>query len=410
GASRFALLTGRGPHPSGVTGSNSALYSGKTAIAAEEQSGAQTMPELFRRSGYRTVCIGKISHTPDGKVYRYDGTGDGRPELPGAWDDLATPVGPWKRGWGAFFAYQGGRHREDGQGNRDVMEFQAEKDEDLPDGLMARRAVEKLRELKTAGRPFFMGLGFFKPHLPFVAPKRDWEAMAKIDVPLPPRPGKIDSPRWHGSGEFFKYNFPFEKNRPLKDEHQIAARRAYLACVRYVDRQVGKVLDELDRLELADNTVVVVWGDHGWHLGDSGMWGKHTPFERALRSALIIKAPQATEPGRRCDALVESIDLYPTLIALCEPRFRETRFPLDGESLMPLLTGDRRKVREAAVSYWKNSTSVRTATHRLIASMKNGEADRVELYSLKDGPDPTDNLAASEPELVKKLLSFLPSK
>ena len=128
GASRYALLTGRSPHRSGVTTKNHAFYSGKTKFSQPEQPGAQSMPELFRRSGYKTTLIGKISHTADGLVYAYDGSGDGRLEMPNAWDDLLTPLGSWGRGWGVFFAYANGKHREDGGGHRDLWQFTAEDD------------------------------------------------------------------------------------------------------------------------------------------------------------------------------------------------------------------------------------------------------------------------------------------
>src|SRR5690606_10470493 len=111
---------------------NDAFYEGETALSPKQLEGAQTLPELFRRSGYHTTLIGKISHTADGKVYAYDGQGDGRDELPHAWDELATPYGPWQRGWGIFFAYAGGKHREDGQGHSDLMQFTAVNDDDLP--------------------------------------------------------------------------------------------------------------------------------------------------------------------------------------------------------------------------------------------------------------------------------------
>lgn len=336
GASRYALLTGQSPWRSGALG-NRTVYEGKTKLLPEQQAGAQTMPELFRRNGYRTVLIGKISHTADGRVYEYDGTGDGHPELPLAWDDYATPLGPWKRGWGIFFAYRGGRHREDGQGHLDLMEFTAENDDELPDGMMATEAIEKLGELKNRKEPFFMGLGFFKPHLPFVAPRQDWEAMSDREIPPPPHPQKPGSSWWHKSGEFYKYDMPWEKTRPLAEEDAITARRAYLACVRYTDRQVGRVLAALDELGLRNNTIVVVWGDHGWHLGDSAIWGKHSPFERAVKSTLLIRAPGMTNAGTHSNALVETIDLYPTLIDLCQPEFQQTHQPLDGRSLKPIL-------------------------------------------------------------------------
>ena len=174
GASRYALLTGRSPASSGAL-KNNAMYVGPTALQAVPKPGAQSMPELFRRSGYHTSLIGKISHTADGRVFAYNGSGDGRDEIPLAWSEKATPLGSWDRGWGIFFAYSGGRHREDGNSHRDLMEFTVENDNDLPDGLMAQAAVEKIGELSGNDTPFFMGLGFFKPHLPFVAPRQDWE-------------------------------------------------------------------------------------------------------------------------------------------------------------------------------------------------------------------------------------------
>src|SRR5690606_76031 len=118
-------------------------------------------------------------------------------------------------GWGAFFAYPDGKHRQDGKGNENLMNFQAQRDEDLPDGLIAQTAVEKLVELKRRGQPFFMGVGFYKPHLPFGAPQQDWDAVAAWDVPPPVHPGKPDSSYWHGSGEFRRYDMPFPKTQPL---------------------------------------------------------------------------------------------------------------------------------------------------------------------------------------------------
>ena len=411
GASRYALLTGRSPSVSGVTRSNAAFYSGSSALSAKQLPGAQTFPELFRRSGYRTVLIGKISHTADGRVFAYNGKGDGRREVPHAWDELATPFGPWKRGWGTFFAYANGRHREDGKGHQDLMEFVVEKDEDLPDGLMAQTAIEKLKQLKADGKPFFLGLGFFKPHLPFVAPKQDWDALANAKIPPPKYPNRVNSPYWHGSGEFYKYATPYKKTKPLATKDALTARRAYLACARYSDRQVGKVLDALERLELADNTIVVVWGDHGWFLGEVALWAKHTLFERAVRSPLIIRAPcLVTKPGRRCDALVETLDIFPTLVEACGPTFRKTHHPLSGRSLLPLLKNDKQEVRKVAISYWNNAITARTKTHRLIAKQgKNGPTD-IELYELVHGPDPVKNVAADQPDVVKEMLDLLPRR
>jgi len=412
GASRYALLTGRSPNASGVTRSNAGFYKGDSALSQEQTGGAQTMPELFRRSGYATSLVGKISHTADGLVYEYDGSGDGRLEMPHAWETLATPMGSWKRGWGIFFAYEGGRSREDGGGHLDLMEFTAKRDGDLPDGQMADSAIAELGRLGAEGRPFFMGLGFFKPHLPFVAPKRDWEAMMKVDVKAPENPVKPESAYWHKSGEFYKYDVPYEKTNPLATADAITARRAYLACVRYADRQVGKVLKALDDNGLAENTIVVVWGDHGWFLGETALWAKHAPLERALRSTLIVRAPGMAE-GQVSDALVETIDLYPTLIDLCGPKFRKTEWPLDGKSLLPLLSGEADHIRDFCLSYWGNEISLRTESHRLSTAISkkgpNTQFSKIELYDVRDSPDAVDNLAEAEPELVDRMLGKIKS-
>lgn len=404
GASRFAMLTGRSPAHTGAL-ANTAFYSGKNKLSPTPLAGAQTLPELFRRSGYHTVCIGKISHTADGKVFEYNGSGDGRDEMPGAWDELATPYGPWKRGWGVFFGYEGGSHREDGTGRQDLLEFTATRDEDLPDGMLANAAIEKLSELKDQDEPFFLGLGFIKPHLPFVATKQDWDAVAQQQIAAPTSPQKLKSAFWSNSGEFYRYDTPYEKSNPLAAADALTAKRGYLACVRYVDRQVGKVLAELDRLGLAENTIVIVWGDHGWHLGEYAMWGKHAPYERTLNSTLLIRAPGVTKPGSVSEALVDSIDLYPTLVDLCQPRFTQTAAPLDGVTLRPILTGQAPQVHEVSLSYWRGATSVRSPTHRLIVKQNKAKPPQVELYDLRETADPTENLAASQPELVAELLA-----
>ncbi|MFN3167223.1 MAG: sulfatase [Phycisphaeraceae bacterium] len=382
GASRYALLTGRDSMKSKGT-HNGAFYTGGAALKQETLPGAQSLPELFRRSGYRTVLIGKVSHTADGKVTAYNGSGDKRPELPNAWDDFATPYGPWQRGWGVFFAYADGKHREDGGGHRDLMQFTVEQDTDLPDGLMAEAAIDKLKALKERDEPFFLGLGFFKPHLPFVAPKRDWDAVDKWDVPTPAFREGIETAYYNGgNGEFYGYKMGWEKTKPLALEDAMQAKRGYLACVRYVDRQIGKVLDALEEEGLADNTVVVLWGDHGWFLGEAAMWAKHTTLETAVHAPLIIRAPGVGKAGVKTDALASTIDLYPTLLDLCKPSFTRTEHELDGVSLVPVLTGEKNGVREIVPSYWRGATSLRSSTHRVVYKSQRGAPTHVELYDL----------------------------
>jgi arylsulfatase A-like enzyme len=405
GASRYALLTGRSPATSRVRSGNRGFYEGASTLSPDQQDGAQSLPELFRRSGYHTTLIGKISHTPDGKVYAYNGAGDGRSELPNAWDDLATPYGPWQRGWGDFFAYAGGKHREDGQGHRDLMEFVAEDDDELPDGMMATEAIAQLTQLAESDQPFFLGLGFFKPHLPFVATRGDWEAVQAWNVPELEHPQRMPSSYAPGSGELFGYDAPWTKSRPLAAKDADSARLAYLACVRYTDRQVGRVLAALDDLGLADSTVVVLWGDHGWFLGEGDIWGKHTPLEQALASPLIVRAPGAEFNGESTTALASTLDIYPTLVDLCAPSFKATRFPLDGTSLAPILTGKSESVREVARGFWNGATTVRSAGHRLILRKgKDGWKD-VELYDL--GGSWSEDVSGSQAAVVEELMKFV---
>ena len=359
------------------------------------------MPELFRRSGYKTTLIGKLSHTADGKVFAYDGKGDGRPELPHAWDELATPYGPWARGWGTFFAYADGKHREDGGGHRDLMEFVAEADDELPDGMMATEAIERLTRFAESDQPFFLGLGFFKPHLPFVATRGDWDAVQAWELPAIEHPERLPSRYTPGSGEFMGYHAPWEKARPLAAADADQARRGYLACLRYTDRQVGRVLSALEELGLAESTVVVLWGDHGWFLGEGDIWGKHTPMEQAMASPLIIRAPGALAAGQKSSALASTLDIYPTLIELCKPSFARTQFPLDGASLGPILNGEAEAVNEVVRGYWQNATTVRDARHRLILRKTRNGWKHVELYDTKGNW--SGDISAMHPKLVEQL-------
>jgi iduronate 2-sulfatase len=163
-------------------------------------------------------------------------------------------------------------------------------------------------------------VGFVKPHLPFNAPTKYWDLYDpnKIPaIPFPSIPENIDpNISLHPSFELMgQYDVP---QGGLNDVDYIRKlRHGYCAAVSYADAQVGKVLDELDRLDLSKNTIVVLWGDHGWHLGDLGTWGKHTAYERALRSPLIVRLPEMKLGGQVTDALVETVDIYPTLAELC---------------------------------------------------------------------------------------------
>ena len=160
------------------------------------------------------------------------------------------------------------------------------------------------------------------------------------------------------------------------------------------------MLNALQELGLDEDTVVVLWGDHGWHLGEQEIWGKHSPFERANRSVLIIRIPGMKTAGVKTDAIVESLDLFPTLIELCKPSFNKTENLLDGESLVPLLRTGVGNQEDVAISYWNDAISVRDQTHRLIFNKKTKVS---KLYDLSVDSDNSVNSADKFPEIVNRL-------
>lgn len=403
GASRYSLLTGRLPRtPVEVT--NEAMeqqLAGKPATAVPE-----TFIDLFRRSGYYTVGIGKISHSPDGYVYGYKEPKSNRPELPHSWDEMLFDAGPWQTGWNAFFGYADGSNRQSRNGNVKPYEAAPVGDEGYPDGLSARLAITKLQEAARRKQPFFLGVGFFKPHLPFTAPEKYWDLYDEktLDLsPSPDLPTDIHPASLHESAEFNQYKTGDEQaslSKPVSDAYARKLRHAYYAGVSYVDAQVGKVLEALRRLGLDKNTIVVVWGDHGWHLGDYRVWGKHTLFEHSLRSVLIVRHPAMSKGLVRND-IVSSIDIYPTLTDLCGLAGPAM---LDGRSFAGLLKqGNAPDRDQVAYSYFKQGISLRTDRYRLTRYFRT-QQPTVELYDHRTDPNEDHNIAGDRPELVKALL------
>jgi arylsulfatase A-like enzyme len=166
------------------------------------------------------------------------------------------------------------------------------------------------------------------------------------------------------------------------------------------------VLNALKELELDQETVVILWGDHGWHLGEQEIWGKHSPFERANRSVLMIRIPGMETAGMKTDAVVESLDLFPTLIELCNPSFRKTKNQLDGDSLVSLLRTGIGNQNDVAISYWNNAISVRDQTHRLIYNKKTRKS---KLYDLSTDLDNSHDVATEFPKLVSRLVRAIPA-
>ncbi len=339
GASRYALLTGRRPD---TVKSLSNWAFDQLRSKEKNQSLAPgaptTLPRHFKLNGYQTICIGKVSHQPDGLNYlkeKEEGAGD--PEVPAAWDKVVRASGRWKSGWNAFFGYQDGSARERGQSP--ATERSLEKNGDYPDDLIAQAAIQELKSLKKKSKkPFFLAVGFYKPHLPFTAPDEYWKLydskkLPEIEVPDVPL-GSDPKITLHSSSEVLK-NYGQHPPKGIQDSEYVQKlRQAYFACVSYVDDQIGRVLSELKKQKLDRNTIVVLWGDHGWHLGEQAVFGKHTLFERSLHSPLIIRVPGMKQPGVGTREIVESVDVFPTLNELCQlPKIQQ----LSGKSLVSKL-------------------------------------------------------------------------
>lgn len=410
GASRFSMLTGMLPRMRGQLSNEAArdFISGK----AESE-----LPETFihhlRRNGYYTVGIGKISHYADGLLYGYTDPVSSRRELPHSWDELVFNPGKWETGWNAFFGYADGTNRQSRNKQVKPYEKSSVNDEGYADGLTAELAIQKLKELGQSNRPFFLGVGFFKPHLPFNAPAKYWDLYDEHEIPLTPSPDlpvDVNRASLHGSGEFNGYLTGDEHpslQKPVSDAYARKLRHAYFAAVSYVDAQVGRVLDELERSGLAKNTIVILWGDHGWHLGDHRVWGKHTLFESALKSALILRAPGVTTSPQKIDRIVSSVDIYPTLMELCGV---PVNFKTDGNSLVPLLRdADNPQWKDAAWAYYNEGITVRTPTYRLTKYFRN-EQPATELFDHSVDDLENTNVAAKHPDAVRELLLLVEEK
>lgn len=390
GASRCALMFGRYPGRLPGDAGNEAIQ--KTAAKQPHPA----LPALFRQNGYRTVSVGKITHYPGGRGGK--GWVDGPVELPGAWDESLMPSGPWRTPEGAMHGYANGLTRQQAEkdaAKRPVSQSAAGDDRTYPDGWIAEEAVKQLNELAGSGKPFFLAAGFIKPHLPFVAPESYFKATSKITAPVPRALDKPAFPTtWHGSGEFRQYRS--NEGDPFREPSAAEAyRKAYLACVRYSDAQVGKLLAALDASPAAKNTVVVLWGDHGFLLGEHAIWGKHCLFEEALHSPLIIRTPGQKKPGAAAEAIVETIDVYPTLAALAGLSLPKD---LDGRPLVPQLEDPAAASDGLAAGFWQGAATLRTDTQRLIVSGKDRKT--VELYDHSEDPAETVNVAVKQEETV----------
>jgi arylsulfatase A-like enzyme len=398
--SRASILTGLRPDSTRIYDLNTPVRKALPDVL--------TLPQHFRNNGYETLSIGKIYHHPND-----DKPGWTIPPFRAG----TFPAGDWKgRGYRTQEAieqmnrYLAENPGSDGRGP--AYECAAIPDNQYPDGANAEHAIEELRRLKAAGRPFFMAMGFYKPHLPFNAPKKYWDLYRREDIKLADNPFlPADCPSYAPSnwGELRNY-VGIPKDGPLSDDLARTLIHAYFACVSYTDAQIGRLLDELDRLDLRRNTVVILWGDHGWKLGEHSMWCKHTNFELDTHVPMIVSAPNRKR-SIRTRALTEFVDIYPSL---CDLAGLTVPAHCEGTSFAPLLDKPDRPWKAAAFSQYPRGKvmgyTMRTDRYRYTEwqDRKTGEALARELYDHDVDPSENKNIAAEED--MKKTVAELAAK
>lgn len=372
------------------------------------------LPHLFKQNGYKTVGIGKITHEPGGVM-----DADQRiAQIPFAWDTTYTATGKWETPWRAFFAYANGdAHNTAMRIGEDTprIPYEAGKvdDEGYPDGLNTLEAIRQLKTLQKSEQPFFLALGFYKPHLPFNAPKKYWDLYNKNEIPLADNnflPENLNNPFSTNASPELTTHYPWPDGPGTVTEKSArTVKHGYFACISYIDAQIGKVLNELKRLRLEDNTIVILWSDHGWHLGEHTMFGKMSNFEIATRSPFIIRVPAMKKSGVKLNHLTESIDLYPTLAELCSLKVPDY---LQGESLVEIMQNPNSKGPEYARSFYYRKgalgKSIRTDRYRVTRwADENDSTLAVELYNHDIDPNENTNIAMKQPDVLNHLLEQL---
>lgn len=395
--SRTSLLTGRRPDTIRVWD--------LVTKFRDTTPGVLTLPQYFKQHGYFTAMVGKIFH---------DGSAMGDPA---SWSEPAQLDGIPKRD-----DYRLPENRQGGKAA--AYEFVDAPEGDYPDGRVADAAIAALvRRARTPGEPFFLAVGFRKPHLPFTAPKKYWdlyEGRSLPSVAVPEPPAGAPAVALHDSIELRGYD-----GQPARGESFTAAqtaelRRAYYAATSFTDAQIGRVLAALAAAGLDRNTVVVIFSDHGFHLGEHGLWVKTTNYEADTRVPLIIARPGGT--GAVTGALSELLDLYPTLADLCG---LPAPAGIEGRSLRPWLEAPAAPGRPAVFSQFPRpwllrgapgvmGYAVRTAGHRYVEwrNWATGLVEARELYALpKPGDFETANLAGRPEEAAREreLAALLPA-
>jgi len=384
--SRNSVFSGCRPDTTKVYGGNRMFRQALPDVVA--------LPQLFKNQGYFTRSFGKILH--------HNGQDD-----PVSWSE------PMYWPSGGVYAHPDNldcRITMDRAENFDnpLVEAADVPDHAYADGMVADEALATLRRVRQ--RPFFLAVGFFKPHTPFCAPQKYWDLYRRDRIELAPDPFEPkDVPAVAMSDWRYVRSFrDIPDEGPMPDETARLVKHAYYACVSFVDAQVGRLLDELDRLRLRERTLVVLWSDHGYQLGEHGMWCKHTNFETSTRVPLIVSVPGRTAGGSS-DALVELVDLYPTLAELCG---LPVPGHVEGTSFVPLIEDSRRPWKTAAFSQYLRGGAMgysmrtdRWRFNRWVRQTDPGEVVALELYDHTADPQEDANVAGdpAHAELIRRL-------
>ncbi len=422
GPSRLSLMTGLRPGSVQVYGHGDA----EPAAFRARRPDAISVARWLKDHGYETRSFGKIDH--DGWQVASDWS---RAPFAGREDEMLEIVDEENPDKPTLIA---DRH------SCPVMQAPEVADDHLFEGRMTSEVIKQLNEVQEVkAMPFFFAVGYRRPHLPFVAPKRFFDSYEKDETWLAPNPEPPEgSPpfAWFNSDGYasaakkFGLNIPEQPDRetaialngyeirsyldvpregPISRERQIELVRAYAACVSYVDSQVGRILDSLDQSGLRENTIVMLWSDHGWHLGEMSAWGKMTNYEVGTRVPLIVSVPGLA--GGRTGAIVELVDLYPTI---CELTGVSAPPHLEGDSFVSVLEDPRAATDGVAFHDYVRHRSihtgraVRTAKFRCVIWYdREGKVEFEELYDLEEDPNETVNIAAENQDRVKKLRSLL---
>lgn len=363
--SRASLMTGARPETTG-------LFHNYVSLR-ELQPDIVTLPQHFIANGYETVYCGKIFHRGDEDE---ENSWSRRPVR--RLDGIDRPRGPFASPENIKIRNEQFKQMFDKYGEaarRGLASGPAYERADVPDhtyidGYNTRLAIATMNEMvKEGDKPFFLALGFQKPHLNWIAPEKYWSLYDPADIQVPndshaPKGGAAMG--LHASFELrTRANIP--KSGPIDPELATTLKHAYLACVSYVDAQIGLMVEALDEAGVRDNTIIIVWGDHGWHLGDMGVWGKATNYEIATRVPLMIWTPEMDSRGQSTDALVELVDMYPTL---CELAGIPVPAHVEGHSFVPLLADADQPWKKAAFSQYPNPALREWAANPLSAEMR----------------------------------------